>query len=256
MIIDGYAHCGVSKFLPVEELLTVMTRSGVDRAMLCQHLGEYDNRYLQSVVNQHPDRFVATCLVDFSAPEASHELRRWHDTGCFRGLRVVSDTLGQHFDLCAKTLLLGMHIVLYAPEGIAGAVQPVRRLAQQASEGRIVISHLGNPRVEDDRLVYGRELLELAMEQNIDVQLSGLSMFCSYPYRPLQAFIREVVAAFGPDRVLWGSNFPVSGGDAELYRRDLLFVGSSDLGLTDGEIEQIMGGTANKIWFGGRTKDS
>ncbi len=48
----------------------------------------------------------------------------------------------------------------------------------------------------------------------------------------------------------------MSGGDAELYRRDLLFVGSSDLGLTDGEIEQIMGGTANKIWFGGRTKDS
>jgi L-fuconolactonase len=236
-------------------LLAVMAVSGVDRAMLCQHLGEYDNGYLQGVVNSHNDRFAATCLVDFSSPHALNELRHWHNTGSFRGLRLVSAALEKYFELCLETLFLGMNIVLYAQEGVAGAIQPLRRLARQAAEGRIVISDLGNPKVDGNRLICGEELLELAPEQNIYIQFSGLSMFCSYPYRPLQPFIREVVAAFGAQRVLWGSNFPVSAGEADSYRRDLLFVRSSDLGLRATEIEQIMGQTADKIWFGGRAKD-
>ena len=248
MIIDGYSHCGTTKFLPVEEVLVAMSHSGVDRAMLCQHMGEYDNSYLESVVRRHPDRFRATCLVNLSTPKAVTDLRHWQATGCFRGIRVTAETVKQQFDLCVEAMSRGMNVVLYAPEGIAGAVQSVRRLARACAGSRIVISHLGNPRVEEDRLVNGDELLNLASEQDIDILLSGLSMFCPYPYLPLHGFIRDVVAAFGADRVLWGSNFPV-GGDQEAYHRDLLFVRSSELGLKESEIDQIVGGTADKVWF-------
>jgi predicted TIM-barrel fold metal-dependent hydrolase len=248
MIIDGYSHCGRSKFLPVEDLLAVMNHAGIHRAMLCQHLGEYDNSYLESIVRKYPDRFRATCLVDTSAPTAVKDLRRWHATGCFHGLRGMPDTVEQHFDLCVEAISRGMNFVFYAPDGIASKVQVIRRLAQTSSRGRIVISHLGNPKVQGDRLVSGDELLHLASEPNIDVQLSGFSMFCAYPYLPLHGFIKDVIAVFDADRVLWGSNFPVSGGQEE-YQRDLQFVHSNELGLKEGQIDRIVGKTAEKVWF-------
>jgi hypothetical protein len=37
-MIDGYAHCGLSKYRPVEDVLDVMRSAGVDRAVLCQPL--------------------------------------------------------------------------------------------------------------------------------------------------------------------------------------------------------------------------
>jgi L-fuconolactonase len=258
LIIDAYSHCGKSKFLPVEELLAAMRQSGVDRAMLCQHLGEYDNTYLESVVKKYPGCFMATCLIDPSRPDAVDYLRRLHASGCFRGIRVVSETVEQHFELCAEAVSRGMNIVLYAPEGMEGVVESVRRLARSGSSvssGRIVISHLGNPRVVGDQLVAGKALLELASEQNIDVLLSGLSMFCPYPYLPLYEFIREVVAAFSAGRVLWGSNFPVCGGQEE-YRRDLHLVRSNAFGLKESEIDQITGGTADGVWFRRETNNS
>ncbi len=147
MIVDAYCHCGVSKYQPVEEVLAAMDRAGVDRAMLCQHLGEYDNRYLAEVVERYPSRFTATCLVDPESAPALHNLRHWHSTGCFRGLRILSLTLEKNFDLCLEATSLGMNLVLYAPDGIAKAVDPLRRLASQGSAGHVVIPHLGNPRL-------------------------------------------------------------------------------------------------------------
>ncbi len=42
-IIDGYTPCGLSKYEPIEKVRKVMAGAGVQRAVLAQHLGEYDN---------------------------------------------------------------------------------------------------------------------------------------------------------------------------------------------------------------------
>ena len=39
MIVDGYSHCGILKYQPVEVVLDTMAQASVDRAVLCQHLG-------------------------------------------------------------------------------------------------------------------------------------------------------------------------------------------------------------------------
>ena len=46
MIIDSYTHCGISKYLPIEDVSATMDRAGVHRAVLAQHLGEFDNSYI------------------------------------------------------------------------------------------------------------------------------------------------------------------------------------------------------------------
>ena len=248
MIIDGYAHCGISKFLPVKDVLEVTDQAGVSRCLLCQHLGEYDNSYLAGVVSRYPERFAAACLVDPDAPGAVEDLRRWHATGRFRGLRILAKTLDSNQALCLEAIRLGMNLVVYSPGGITTALPGLRRLLEQRSDGTIVISHLGDPQIKEDQLVSGRQLLELASEPSIYVLLSGLSMFCEYPYAPLGSLVSEVIGSFGPQRILWGSNFPVCG-DGEAYVRDLQMVLSGSWNLQEEEIEWITRRTAASIWF-------
>jgi predicted TIM-barrel fold metal-dependent hydrolase len=99
MTIDGYCHCGISKYRPVDVVLGVMNKHAVDRAVLCQHLGEYDNSYLAEVVNDHPGRFAAVCLVDPTQPDAHVQLRRWEEHGNFRGVRILAEWLEPYFPL-------------------------------------------------------------------------------------------------------------------------------------------------------------
>ena len=54
VIVDGYSHCGILKYQPVEVVLDTTAQAGVDRAVLCQHLGEYENSYLSQVVESRP----------------------------------------------------------------------------------------------------------------------------------------------------------------------------------------------------------
>jgi predicted TIM-barrel fold metal-dependent hydrolase len=249
VIVDGYAHCGVSKYQPVEVVLDVMNKTGVDRALLCQHLGEYDNNYLAEVVRRYSERFAAVCLVDPAEADSLERLKYWHKTGQFKGVRLLAEWMEPYFPLWGEAAQLGLNLLVYAPNGIAEAVPTVRRLLMEYPNGRIVISHLGNPKLVGGDRVEGSEIFQLDQLDGVFVLISGLSMFCPYPYLVLRPFISEVVDRFASERLLWGSNFPVCG-DKDAYLRDLTQLLEGDWGLGADEIQDLSGGTANRLWFG------
>lgn len=248
MRIDSYSHCGIQKYQPVAVVLEVMAKAGVDRAVLCQHLGEYDNSYLAETVRNHPGRFAAVALVNPEVPAAMETLRSWKDTGQFRGVRLLAEWLEPYLPLWMEAARMGLRLVLYAPNGIAGAIPTIRRLLRECPECNVVVSHLGNPQLQNGILIAGTELFELEKEDGVWVLLSGLSMFCPYPYTELKGLVAEVFLRFGPDRILWGSNFPVCGGE-ESYRRDLSQLLSGHWDLSAEAVLKITGGTAETLWF-------
>ncbi len=182
MPVDGYAHCGQEKYLPVESLEAVMRASSVERAVLCQHLGQYDNSYLASLVESQPDRFAGIALIDHRASSWEEELATVVATG-FRGLRITSEALREEAELAPAAAAAGLIPVIYAPEGIRDLVSQLGETAAARPQVPIIVSHLGNPLVDRDRLQHGEELLDLASEPNILVLLSGLHMFCGFPVR-------------------------------------------------------------------------
>lgn len=246
-MIDGYSHCGLSKYRPVEDVLAVMHGAGVDRAVLCQHLGEYDNQYLAEVVARYPATFAAICLVDPTSPSAAAVLEKWHRTGRFRGVRLLAQWLGEYEALWARAVKLGLTLVLYAPQGVAIAVPEIARFVAAHPSARLVVTHLGNPQLREGRLVE-TELLRLAPLPGVFVQLSGLSQFCEYPHTELHEFIRAIVREFGAPRIYWGSNYPVCG-DAAAYYRDLLLVTAGEWDLNSEQIRGITARTAEELWF-------
>src|SRR5579871_170255 len=223
MVIDAYAHCGRDKYLPREALEAVMAATGVSRAVLCQHLGQFDNGYLASIAASDPSRFAAVALVDHDSPTWRDDLRAVIGQG-FRGLRVTPPALAANTGLVRAAAAEGLILLLYPPDGVGALIAPVRELAADNPGTPIVVSHLGCPRVVAGQLVAGDELLCLAHAPNVHVNLSGLGMFCPFPHRILDDLIEQTLAAFGPERVMWGSNFPVGGERPEDYRceRDLL----------------------------------
>jgi L-fuconolactonase len=249
VIVDGYSHCGISKYQPVEVLLDVMSKTGVGRALLCQHLGEYDNNYLAEVTRSYSGKLAAVCLVDPAEADSIDRLKYWYKTGQFKGVRLLAEWMEPYFTLWREAVQLGLNLVLYAPNGIAEAVPTVRRLLVEYPNGRIVISHLGNPKLTGGERVEGSEIFQLDQLEGVFVLISGLSMFCQYPYLVLAPFISEVVHCFGSDRMMWGSNFPVCG-DGDAYLRDLTQLLDGDWGLGADEIQDISGSTANRLWFG------
>ena len=246
-MIDGYSHCGVSKYRPVEDVLAVMQSAGVDRAILCQHLGEYDNTYLADVVSRYPKKFAAICLVDPTSPIAAADLEKWHKTGCFRGVRLLAEWLLPKEQLWAQAVDLGLTLILYAPEGTAAAAPAIRKFAAAHPSARLVLTHLGNPILKNGQPT-DTELLRLSDVSGLFVQLSGLSQFCEYPHPQLDGLIRRTTREFGPERIYWGSNYPVCG-DAAAYLRDLKLVTSGAWDLSANQVAWLTERTAAQIWF-------
>ena len=80
-----------------------------------------------------------------------------------------------------------------------------------ASEVRVLIDHCGrpDPAAGTDQPGF-RRLLEMADTGRYWVKLSGMVKASGqpYPFRDAWPFVRELVAAFGPQRCLWGSDWP------------------------------------------------
>jgi L-fuconolactonase len=248
-IIDAYAHCGLSKYEPIEKVREVMAAGGVSRAVLVQHLGEFDNSYIGSVVASDPEHFAGVLLVDHTAKNFPGTLAEWVASRRFQGLRLTADALLTNPDLFALASDLGLAIVLYAPQGIRPILPHLERALDRAPFTRLVIAHLGNPTLIESKFDEGANaVLELARFSNAYFQLSGMKMFCAPPHEALYPLIERAVAAFGPRRILWGSNYPVVGSQQD-YTADLRLLLDGGLPVPREAIDQIAGENAKRLWF-------
>lgn len=248
-VIDGYAHCGLSKYEPLERVSEVMDAAGVSRAVLVQHLGEFDNSYLSAVGSADSRRFAAVCLVDHQCDNCIQTVRQLAQACGFRGIRLSTDALAARPDLAYAAVEAGLIIVLYAPRGIAPAAGQLADLLGRHPAARLVVSHLGHPKpAGSPHFTKPADLLRLAEHPNVYVQLSGMKLFCPWPHEPLYPLIDQVMQHFGRDRVYWGSNFPVVGGPTE-YLDDLSLLLAGKLPISAADVPAVAGGTARRLWF-------
>src|SRR5579863_5832029 len=107
-IVDAYAHCGLSKYEPIEKVREVMSAAAVSQAVLVQHLGEYDNSYIGSVVASDRQHFAGVLLVDHCLPDASATLGEWHGSGNFQGIRITAQAIEESPALVSQAGDFGM----------------------------------------------------------------------------------------------------------------------------------------------------
>lgn len=244
--------------VPIEVLDEYLSEHGVSRAVLVQPLcAGSDNRYVAELAARDPDKLASVCYVDPGSPEAAEQLRFWAASGC-RGLRLRPRNGGEEL-LCAAAdtaslwecaAELGTVVSVYAdPEHLSA----VAALATRFPTVAIVLDHLAHPSPGAGAGADGfTNLLSLAHHERVFLKISGYYYFSRepYPYRDCWDLLRALYDAFGPERLIWGSDFPhvlLKCG----YRRWLLLQTRFHPFLAPSDLEAIMGGNASALYWPG-----
>ncbi len=234
-----------------EQLLEEMDAAGVDVAILVQpSVYGWDNSYLCDCVRGAPDRFVGVCLVDPSDPDAPAHLRRWCAAGC-RGFRInlinetdVSWLLEPRLEpMFAEAVRLGASLSTQMRPRHASAVA---ELAARHSDLTIVVDYLGPEAFADSTAIDA--VHELAVQPGIWFKLLavGLDSKLAWPFRDLWPLYGAAVEAFGPERVIYGTDFP------HVYRATSYVDGVrwlAELPFVDDDARKLIGdGSARRLW--------
>ena len=248
-IVDAYAHCGLRKYVPIEGLREVLAAAGVSRVVIAQHLGEYDNAYLAGLARAEPETIACVCLVDHRNPAARGQLADLAAGGDFKGVRLTSQVLLERPELATAAAELGL-VILAMPSHAPARWAPVlEAVLEQRPEARVMLSHMGMPQVEDGpEFPAHRPALDLARHPNVYFQLSFAGALGPYPHEPIYPAIAQALEAFGPERIVWGSNYPPVGGIEE-YVADLDLLLNGKLPIPADAIEAVAGGNARRFWF-------
>jgi L-fuconolactonase len=204
--VDGVPLPAVAR--PASELLDLMDGAGVDAAVLVQpRVHGADHAYLSSVLAAEPRRFAGICLADPRVDGAAASVRALVEASPgYRGIRLVGPSddaaiwqLAADLDLVVGLLVEPWHL------------DDVAALAASHPDVRIVVDHLGRCRAEPQVPPSSMaRLVALARLPNVWVKVSGLYALSAAgpPYADLATLVRACWWAFGPSRLLWGTDYP------------------------------------------------
>ena len=253
MIVDTHCHAGLSWFEPVELLLYQMSANAVDKAVLVQHRGTYDNSYLIECARRFPKRFAVVVIVDASRPDAPSAMESWAAQGA-AGVRLGPTVRSPGPDplaLWRKAAELGLSVSsLGSAEEFAS--DEFSALVTEVPDLPIVIEHLaGVGQGAQPPYTTYKKALALANYPNTYIKLGGLGEISDRPavLKPSFAFehvpplVELAYDAFGPRRMMWGSDYPPVS-YREGYRNALRGVAEHAALRDETDREWVMGRTA------------
>ncbi|MDA1189999.1 MAG: amidohydrolase family protein [Chloroflexi bacterium] len=274
MIIDSHLHVwsnNVDKFpfqrggkpsqdASAEFLLKTMDDAGVDRAVIVQPRNYmYDNRYVAETLKRYPDKFAGVALVDVkspNAPDTLEDLVRNHGFGGFR-LQMSWETnpldvAGKDRNaLWSKAEELGVTIIVLGSGLDHSALEPI---IERFPKVPVVLDHIGGvPIDEEEDQMLRASMLRLARFPNVHVKISGMfgKSKQHYPYHDTWGLVKQTYNAYGPERLMWGSDFPGILGRCT-YQQGLDLVGKEMNFLNDDDRAWLFEKTVSKLWkFGG-----
>lgn len=217
---------GWSKERPVtiEGLAAEMDAAGVHKAAIVQASTcfGYDNSYVTDSLPRFPGRFTGVGSVDLMRPDAPETIRGWMAKG-ITGLRLFTGGSTAAFDtstlddprafpswqLCGEAGL--PMCVQTSPAGLA----QVEGLAKRFPKTRIILDHLARSDLSDGpRYANSAGLFALSDIANIHLKITPrVFEEMRRGTASAETFFPKLVAAFGPQRLAWGSNFPATEGN-------------------------------------------
>jgi L-fuconolactonase len=155
--------------------------------------------------------------TDLTAPDVAERLAELRSAGPLVGIRHQAQDEPDPSWLTRPAVLRGIAAVgaaglvydlLVRPPQAAAALDAVRRLPSVS----FVVDHAGKPDIAGGVWEpWATWITDLAALPNVTVKLSGLVTEAGPGWKPADVlpYARHVLAAFGPDRVMYGSDWPV-----------------------------------------------
>jgi L-fuconolactonase len=259
-IVDAHCHASPIWHEPVEALLQQMQIHGVDRAVLVQINGQYDNGYQLDCVRRHPDRLASVVLVDPASPTAETDLEVLAEQG-IAGVRINVGDRSAGSDplaLWRAAERLGLPVSC-GGRSAQFAAPEFRDVVAALPELKVVLEHLAgaNHPTQQDTVELRRQAFDLANWPHVNIKIHGLGEFARrawpvsepFPFeRPIPPVLEMACETFGPARMMWGSDFPPVSA-REGYGNALSLTMAALDALSPAERSRIFEGTATELYF-------
>ncbi|WP_370232186.1 amidohydrolase [Cognatishimia sp.] len=242
-------------FLP-QDLDATLAKHGIDGTVLVQAAPTLaETEFMLSLAAQTPFIKGVVGWVDFDSPEGLADMRRLATNPALVGLRpmiqdiadtnwMLRDDASPAFD--ALTALDLTFDALTLPQHLKN----LRRLLHQRADMRVVIDHASKPLIADGIIDgWAADMTALAKDTNAFCKLSGMvtEAGADWTAAQLKPYVDHLLATFGPERLIWGSDWPVctlaSTYDAWVEATDTLLQG-----LTQQQRDAVLGGNARKAY--------
>jgi L-fuconolactonase len=205
-------------FLPAD-LKKEIDHVGIDGAISVQaRQSVHETEWLLDLAEEHDFIKGVVGWVPLASPDVRKTLERLLERPKLKGVRhVVQDEPDDHFIL-RNDFNLGVSAL--ADFGLVYDILIFERHLPQAIEfvdrhpnQRFVLDHLAKPRAKEKAIEpWCSNLNRLAQRENVCCKLSGLvteADWASWTYEQLRVYLDIALEAFGPRRVMFGSDWPV-----------------------------------------------
>jgi predicted TIM-barrel fold metal-dependent hydrolase len=237
-----------------EMLLDLMKANGVSKTVLIQVIHyRYDNRFTLDTLKRHRETFQAVCRVDPLDPAAPDHLSDWTEKG-FRGVRISpsGNASGDWFHgplmppLWKRCEELKVPMTVLAP---IGRMPDAEALISKYPDLTLVIDHMADCPVNQPKEL--EKLIALARYPKVFVKIShtwSLSK-TGYPYLDAQEHVKRLHQAFGPNRLMWATDWPIveQTKDAS-YAKALTVVRDDMKFLNEDDKRWMLSKTIERVW--------
>lgn len=245
----------IARDFALDDLVPLAAAQGIERTVLVQALETHEEtRSLLRVAEQSELVGGVVGWVDLTAPDVAEQIAGLR-TPALVGIRHAVQSEPDPDWLARPDVLRGLgevaktglvYDLLTYPPQLPAAVRAVVSVPQCT----FVLDHLSKPPVASGDLEpWATRIHALAAEPNVVCKLSGIVTEASpeWTIEELRPYADIVLDAFGPDRIMFGSDWPVCTLAAS-YEQVADAAEQLTAGLSAAEKEQVFGGTAQRIY--------
>lgn len=253
---------------PIELMQAYEELFGFDKVVLLQTpcYGE-QYEYINDIIAKNPDKYVTVGIPNPQIKEAYLETAKL----ClgeykYKGLKFEAPDIP--YDMTAtensfvyeEILKYDAYFVMDLGWGDGPYDYPIDEMleiAKRYPDMKIILPHLGISRLWDPAEHKNYDCLKktlsiLESNENVWFDLSGIPMlvkkFDEYPYPTIGNILRVVKQKGAINNLMWGSDMPTVFVECS-YKHHIECITKHCDFLTDDEMEDVLGRTAEKVWF-------
>jgi L-fuconolactonase len=243
-------------FLP-EQFAQECAANGIDASVAVQaDQSENETNFLLDLARKSRRISGVVGWVDLLSPRVAERLEHFSHFEKLRGFRHVAQDEKDDRFLARDAFIKGVaqlrqfgftyDILVYARQ-LPAAIELVTRLPEQ----QFVIDHLAKPQIKAKKTEpWAGQMREIAQNRNVFCKVSGMvteADWRNWKPQDFKPYLDVVFEAFGADRLMFGSDWPVCLVAAS-YRQVKQLVDEYTKGYSRADKDKIFGGTAERFY--------
>jgi L-fuconolactonase len=216
--MNGPGLEAIRKPILPSDLASMLAQCGIAKTVLVQAAPTvHETEYMLGLADA--TEFVAKVVgwVDFENADDMRQMERLAQHPKFAGVRPMIQDLPDPEWMHGKNVAWAFDAIVdlditFDALGFPIHLEPFLRLFDRYPKMRIVVDHCMKPRIRDNAFDdWASGIKKIAAETSVFCKLSGLATEASsgWTAASLRPYAGHILDCFGPQRVMWGSDWPV-----------------------------------------------